>query len=62
MGVQYNYQMKILYMEEFYMTRLHFETQEKAWNFIMSISGKTKVLDYGIDRNRMVNIYYVEVE
>ena len=49
-------------MEEFYMTRLHFETQEKAWNFIMNISGKTKILDYGIDRNRMVNIYYVEVE
>ena len=44
------------------MTRLYFETQEKAWNFIMNISGKTKVLDYGIDRNRMVNIYYVEVE
>ena len=41
------------------MNKLHFESQEKAWIFIASISGKLEILDYGFDDNRTVNSYYV---
>lgn len=43
------------------MNTLHFETQNKAWDFIKSISGKIEIIDYGVDKNRIINSYYVIV-
>lgn len=42
------------------MNKLHFESEQKAWDFIQSISRKLEILDYGKD-DRIVNPYYVIV-
>ena len=41
------------------MNKLYFESQEKAWKFMASVSGKLEILDYGFDGKRIINSYYV---
>lgn len=42
------------------MNKLHFESEQKAWDFIQSIAGKLEIVNYGKD-DRLVNPYYVIV-
>lgn len=56
-GIYNNY---IIKQEVLYMNKLHFESEQKAWDFIQSIAGKLEIVDYGKD-DRLVNPYYVIV-
>jgi len=44
-------------------TRYHFPSEDEAWTFALKIaeSKTADVTDYGIDEDRLVNPYYIEV-
>ena len=43
--------------------KFYFETQKEAWEFAKMMNGfGYKVIDYGINTDRLVDIYFIEVE
>ena len=43
--------------------KFYFESESAAWAFAKDIVSKGDVVtDYGVDQNRLVNIYFIEVE
>lgn len=41
--------------------RYYFPSGADAWAFALNMSGIAKIVDYGVEADRMVNQYYVEV-
>ena len=43
-------------------TKYHFPTEDEAWKFLLCMAGKLTITDYGVDENRSINKFYVELQ